>query len=129
MFHVYLTLDCTQWDKVDYSERYRIACWMLINRIYRLWRTKAEEQPLYVLASLLLSPHTHTHTHTQRERERASGRKPQPQSLFKNTTTSQCLSRSVSKVGMIDVLSAAQMEWQTEDHCHDTTFTRTSFSC
>ncbi len=109
MFHVYLTLDCTQWDKVDYSERYRIACRMLINRIYRLWRTKAEEQPLYVLASLLLSlSHTHTHTHTERERE-----KPAVESLSHRvclkTTTSHVFPDPFQKWVWIDVLSAAQM--------------------
>ncbi len=128
MFHVYLTLDCMQWDKVDYSERYRIACRMLINRIYRLWRTKAEEQPLYVLASLLLSlTHTH-HTHTERERERASVESLSHRVCLK-TTTFACLSRSVSK--WVWLMSSLLPRWSDRRKIivMTTTFTRTSFSC
>ncbi len=112
-FHVYLTLDCTQWDKVDYSELYfalHVQCWSIAFTDCGEQRLRSSLCTCWLHYSSHTHTHSHTHTltHTHTERERASGRKPQPQSLFKNHL-SACLSRSVSKVCMIDVLSAAQM--------------------
>ncbi len=66
-FHVYLTLDCTQWDKVDYSELYfalHVQCWSIAFTDCGEQRLRSSLCTCWLHYSCHTHTHSHTHTHT-----------------------------------------------------------------